>query len=53
MAEERRRLWRENLQKFLSFRDISGQGSRTNVNVVLDQLNAEEYWENFIIDLDV
>ena len=48
MAEVRRQVWRENFQKFLLFRNISDQESRTNVNVVLDQLNAEEYKENFV-----
>jgi hypothetical protein len=43
-------IWRENLYKFLSFREISGQESRTNVNTVLDELNAVEHIENYISD---
>jgi hypothetical protein len=39
---------RENLQKFLSFREISGEESRRNLNAVLDQLTAVEYAENYI-----
>jgi hypothetical protein len=39
---------RENLHKFLSFREISGEESRRNLNAVLDQLTAVEYAENYI-----
>ncbi len=42
--------WRENLRKISSFREISDQESRTNVNAILDQLNSVERIENVITD---
>ena len=43
-------VWRKNLHKFLSFHEIFDQESRTDVNAVLDQLNAVEYVENYTSD---
>lgn len=45
--------WMENFQKLLSFKTVSDQKSRTDVNVVLDQLNAAACTVNLTAEQNV
>lgn len=46
MAADEEKNWKENFKKFLLFKEILDKKNRTDVNVILDKLNAEEYNPN-------
>lgn len=48
-----KKIWMENFRKFLSFKTVSDQKSRTDVNVVLDQLNAAACTVNLTAEQNV